>query len=70
MKRVHAASVAGTAAVEAAVRAISGRLQPNSSVARVGLQKHLLRLRQNRAQQFIHLNRRQRRAGNMRLHHL
>jgi hypothetical protein len=74
--------VAGTAAVEAAVRAINGQLRPNSSVAPVALQKHLQRrhrdqardwarrLRQKRAQQFIHPKRRQRRAGNMRLHHL
>jgi hypothetical protein len=41
MKPVHAASVAGIAAVEAAAPAISGQLQPNSSVAPVALQKHL-----------------------------
>src|SRR5580698_7989424 len=32
MKQVHAASVAGIAAVVAAARAINGQLQPNSSV--------------------------------------
>jgi hypothetical protein len=82
MKAVHAASVAGTAGVEAAARAIKerlqGQLQPNSSVAPVARQKHLLRLhrgwvwRLHRkwAQQFIHPKRRRRRAGTTRLRHL
>src|ERR1700722_12332847 len=41
MKAVHTASVAGIGGVEAAARAINGRLRPNSSVAPVALQKHL-----------------------------
>ena len=67
MKAVHAASVAGTAAVEAAARAINDQLRPNSSVAPVALQNHLPRQQQNWAQQFIQLKRRQRRAGNRHL---
>ena len=72
MKPVHAASVAGTVAVEAAARAINGQLQPNSSVALVARQNHLPRrhLYRKLARRLIHLKIRQRRAGNMRLRHL
>lgn len=74
MKRVHAASVGGTAAVEAAVRAgrainerLRGQLQPVSSADLVALQMHRQHRHQKRARRFIHPNLRQRRAGNKRL---
>jgi hypothetical protein len=74
MKRVHAAFGAGIAAVEAAAPAINdpgrGQLQPNSSVAPVALQKRLPRQRLKRARRIIHLNLRQRSAGNKRLRRL
>ncbi len=70
MKPVHGASEAGIAAVEAAARAINGQPQPNSSVAPVARQKHLPRLHRDRTRRFIHLKRRRRRAGSMRLRHL
>jgi hypothetical protein len=71
MKLVHAASVAGIAAVVAAARAINGQLQLKLSAARVARQKLPESQHRNRAlngaRRLIHLKIRGRRAGNRRL---